>query len=567
LYHVPMASLGGIIRRLLTIVALASLFAAAAGQTMHHQRLAIGLGNVSKGILSEQGYAAFLAVGAASFYDPWVAGQPYAADWMTGERESDLYGFTATGVLLWGFRSDALAGVRHVFLGLSDLSSAVGSTTDGAGAGFDAAGNAVWRDGDALFRGTVNISEAVLGSGSTSVYAAKLDDDGGIAWVGAGTSTGGYRDVFYESTNVSQPVLGSGERFAGLAAVDEGLVLWTGWSSATGGNPDVFRGPSNVSAPALGAGPREAYGKDVVCPSTALWSGMGDTTGGHVDTFLNQTNLSTTVLGSGMDRSSAPIALASTGVPLWAGASMAATSGNFDLFVGMTNYSASILGSSRNVTGLGFTSAGVPVWAGRGSTTALRFNVFLGTKNVTQDACGQSRSSFLLAANKRGQILWRAQEADLTSTVWLSSPAKATSVSGNVKLEGLAAPVPHTVQMQFLEPATGDVLFEQAVDLGADGTYAVSIPQTGLFDVRVSAPHFISRVARGVPAFETGQASLSLPNGDANLDDAVDIQDLNDVLIRFGTAGGGDPVDLNEDGQVDLLDLLMVLLYFGELGE
>ncbi len=81
------------------------------------------------------------------------------------------------------------------------------------------------------------------------------------------------------------------------------------------------------------------------------------------------------------------------------------------------------------------------------------------------------------------------------------------------------------------------------------------------------ATHFVSRLARGVPVCETGSFTVLLPNGDANLDNVVDLNDLSAVLIRFASAGNGDPVDLNEDGTVDLLDISIVLLSFAKTGE
>jgi hypothetical protein len=165
----------------------------------------------------------------------------------------------------------------------------------------------------------------------------------------------------------------------------------------------------------------------------------------------------------------------------------------------------------------------VPVWYGSGTTTDSLNNVFEGAANLTQQAYGTSVWSTVLATNKVGQVLWRAFEDDGSATIWLSSPAAAASLSGVVSLTDLSAPSEHSAALSFPEPATGNELFSVPTTLAADGIYTVSSPRTGLFDVRVSSPHFLSRVARGVPLINNTSMFIELPNGDASLDNRVSV--------------------------------------------
>ena len=50
---------------------------------------------------------------------------------------------------------------------------------------------------------------------------------------------------------------------------------------------------------------------------------------------------------------------------------------------------------------------------------------------------------------------------------------------------------------------------------------------------------------------------------DVNDDGAVNVLDLIEVLLAFGTMAGG-PADVNGDGAVNVLDLIEVLLHFGQ---
>lgn len=556
--------------RLFVLLAAVSFGCGLSAQSLFHQRLAVGLGAASQGILNESGHAAFLAAPAdGQYYDPWIAGQPFATELLNGGRTCELYALDPSGVLLWGLRQDSLGPYRHVYLDVTDLSAAVGSlTSNGRGAGFvPATGEPVWHDAKRVYVGTSAYSDAILGTGSTSIGTTIVDDVGNIAWSGSGPATGGQRDVFFNSANLSAGVLGS-SRFASPVDTAGGKTAWFGYGTLTDGYTDAFVNTTNVSRTALGTDPREAYPKAVTSFAKLLWSGWGAATFGGLDVFLDGTNLSMPLLGNGADRSATPIGMSPTASALWVGQSFQATGGAPVLYLNSTNYSGPILGSGGDVMAIGITDSGLPIWAGTGNGTSGRRNVFRGTVNVTKAAYGgSSRFSFLMAMNRRGQVLWRAEEPEGTITVWLTSPALPTTLTGTILLDGLADPQPRDVVFEFLEPGTGNILSTQSVYVASDGTFVAEPLQTGLFDIRVRATHFVSRLARGVPVCETGSFTVLLPNGDANLDNVVDLNDLSAVLIRFASAGNGDPVDLNEDGTVDLLDISIVLLSFAKTGE
>ncbi len=532
---------------------------------MNHQKLAVGLGNANKGVLSANGHAAYLALTATGdYYDPFVGGQPFGADMLTFDHTSLLYAIGEQGELLWGIAPTDMAGVTYVYLGETNLSGPLTGDNFAAGVGFDTNGNAVWYDSFHIYRGTSDWSTAILGSGAF-VFNAVLGPNRELGWSGGGSNTGGFRDAFIESSNISAGVLGGGTHFGNMLAVNGFQVEWSG---AVAGDPtDLYRGPTNVSLPALGSGPRTVVGKAISGNAVALWQGSGDTTSGVFDTFKNTTNLSKTALGTSPDRSSQPVAISEAGVALWRGQSLAATSAQPDLFLDTTNFSSPILGGGREATGLGFTSNGTIIWAGRGDTTNGYLCVFSGTTNVTKEAYGKERNCFLLAKNKAGQILWRGIEDDLSTTIWISSPKIATTLSGTIELGGVSPAHAHTVHIQLLEPATANVLYEGDLNVDAAGAYNLSLPITGLFDVRLSIPHFLTRIVRGVPAIGVSALSTELINGDATLDNKVDLKDMNQVFIEFGETVSDDPTDLSENGVVDLKDLNLTFLNFGMNGD
>ncbi len=58
-----------------------------------------------------------------------------------------------------------------------------------------------------------------------------------------------------------------------------------------------------------------------------------------------------------------------------------------------------------------------------------------------------------------------------------------------------------------------------------------------------------------------GSGRAAVCPADINNDGAINVLDLIEVLLDFGTAGG--PSDINGDGTVNVLDLIELLLVFG----
>lgn len=87
-----------------------------------------------------------------------------------------------------------------------------------------------------------------------------------------------------------------------------------------------------------------------------------------------------------------------------------------------------------------------------------------------------------------------------------------------------------------------------------------------LINVLIKAPKFLAKkITLTTDACNHFIGNLELPAGDANDDNAVNIIDLNRVLIHF--AGTNATGDLNGDGVVDVFDLNITLRNFGQTGD
>lgn len=99
------------------------------------------------------------------------------------------------------------------------------------------------------------------------------------------------------------------------------------------------------------------------------------------------------------------------------------------------------------------------------------------------------------------------------------------------------------------------------------GTYTFELPGPGTYTLRAKAWHWLSQLESGVTVMGPTTMNWQFPyNGDVWNDNAIDLADLNMVLVDFAKSGF-DLADANGNGLVDLLDLNIVLLNFARVGE
>ena len=109
--------------------------------------------------------------------------------------------------------------------------------------------------------------------------------------------------------------------------------------------------------------------------------------------------------------------------------------------------------------------------------------------------------------------------------------------------EGMSADV------QVLDTATGSVLEEHTVTLGATGSTSFDTALIGTRDIRVKASHWLSSLKEDVQIAQGMVGVLvSLKNGDCNGDNAVNALDFDALKPFWGTKNPADPnADLNGD--------------------
>lgn len=163
---------------------------------------------------------------------------------------------------------------------------------------------------------------------------------------------------------------------------------------------------------------------------------------------------------------------------------------------------------------------------------------------------------------------------------------------------------PMQIDVHFCDPSTGYPQIIETVSLANDGSFITDVVRDGTYDVKIYIRDwFIGRYTCGsfqqlnvsgfghsflgkvIPNVTVGGllydiGTVTLTNGDANLDAAVSLQDLNRILINFGSSVNTNDGcatepnwanyypsdDTNYDGDIALSDLNTILLNFGSSG-
>jgi len=572
------------------------------GQAFVHQKLGEGFTQVGTGILTESGLPYWSAVVSGNNLDIFkiTGNNNFTASILGSNRLAYPVAYHPTAGLLWDGQGSALgSGNTDVFVETTNISASVlGSGRTAFGFRFTSAGQPVWygrgsANGNNLdiFRGSTNLTASVLGSGSREAIPMSLVNDR-LLWDGAGPNLGVNRDVFrtdlvsLTTTNISQSPLGN-NRFAVATALNaDGDAVWYGSGSATGDYNDVFFNSTNVSFPVIGGGnisnPRDAVAFDV-SGVTLIWQGRSAATSQFYDSFATTigsgtVNLSQSVLGAGRD--SQPIDVEGTSV-LWDG--FGDNVGNYDVFVtrsGTTRNLSQLRFGGGNTSGvregygIGVFANGNAFWLGKHSSTNQKTHLFYyrwssnSSTNLVQESVNRDANAVYLAHNSAEQVLWAIPTSSGTYEVYLSTPNIPTTLQGTVTIDGFVGNTNQiTLTIRQRDPYTGNVAATHTGNMNSGFTYAIAVTP-GLYDgLRITAPRCL---ARNIPGLRRllGATTLdfSLTLGDVNGDNIIDDGDLLEVLFEFGNNTTA-PVDVNGDGIVDDADLLIVLFNFGAQGD
>ena len=155
-----------------------------------------------------------------------------------------------------------------------------------------------------------------------------------------------------------------------------------------------------------------------------------------------------------------------------------------------------------------------------------------------------------------------------------------SSVAGKVTLDGVSYPFTGTVDpldpivVTYYTPGTKTSVGTQSVTLNStDGSFSLTPNKTGTFDLGFKGPKNLQVVVPGIDTTKTTTGiAVTLPGGDANNDNRVDVLDFGILVNAYGTSFAGnngyDPAaDFTYDGQDDVLDFGILVNNYGTAGD
>lgn len=141
------------------------------------------------------------------------------------------------------------------------------------------------------------------------------------------------------------------------------------------------------------------------------------------------------------------------------------------------------------------------------------------------------------------------------------------TLRGTVSAESFSADLLGMPMSLSIYTGGGALVGTVTTNLGAGGSYAVDLNLPTNATIVGKLPHWLSVRQVGVMPGEFVDINWQYPyNGDVTNDNAIDLLDLNSVLLEFMSTGTN-PSDLDGDNLVGLMDLNLVLLSFGLVGE
>ena len=148
------------------------------------------------------------------------------------------------------------------------------------------------------------------------------------------------------------------------------------------------------------------------------------------------------------------------------------------------------------------------------------------------------------------------------------------SISGTVALDSLSPnAAPQTVTFTFRD-TTLTPLFLRTVSIGADGAFSLPNIPAGSYNLRVTAAKYLAQSANAlVTAGQDAKVGISLPGGDADGNNTVDILDFGFLVNAYGSdvrvsgSGYDANADFNFDGTVDVLDFGILVNNYGAVGD
>ncbi|MCE9560137.1 MAG: hypothetical protein K8R88_14460 [Armatimonadetes bacterium] len=160
----------------------------------------------------------------------------------------------------------------------------------------------------------------------------------------------------------------------------------------------------------------------------------------------------------------------------------------------------------------------------------------------------------------------------------------AKKISGTLTLASLVGPTkPKVADFEIYDPATSTVIDTVSAPISPTGAYSINDPRPttgGSYRVRAKVTHWLKAGADVNTTGGNGVANITLPNGDVDRNNTVDLTDYTYLVTNFNMLSSSpdwlvadefgispSDSDLNGDGAIDLTDYTILVTNFNGIGE
>ena len=162
------------------------------------------------------------------------------------------------------------------------------------------------------------------------------------------------------------------------------------------------------------------------------------------------------------------------------------------------------------------------------------------------------------------------KHSKLTYYIGISPTA---TVSGTLHLEGIASTAPDQPTTFVFRPLDNSGDIKQTILVPASGNFSLTVPRNNYILHVKSDKYLASNVPVDATGTTAGPLQATLPAGDANNDNSVNIADFGRLINAYGsqqsdpTSGYDANADFNGDGTVDIADFSLLTANFGAEGD
>ena len=228
---------------------------------------------------------------------------------------------------------------------------------------------------------------------------------------------------------------------------------------------------------------------------------------------------------------------------------------------------------TANVTGSNVTTVTWSVASGPGTISST--GVYTAPASVAATTTVTVKAVSTIDTANAGTTTAAVQPNPVFGTATITINPSTRNISGFVSLDGIADPSLTVVPMgtfTFVLTPVGGSPITQTATLGSGGSFTLSGVPAGSYTLTVQGSKWLKEaITVDASGGDVSNANISLPGGDADSNNVIDIADFGLLVNAYGSVQGANTAyntaaDFNCDGTVDIADFGILVNNYGQSG-